>query len=127
MRQYGQSTDGESINEDGLYSVADTVNAKADESEFQNRSIFKKTANASVAKPQEDDGFPNEDSSSKDEGVTTRASDTRSHADHDGASNPDSTSKSAENTSSASATTSLAGEEADVSSKSDEQFLDNPT
>lgn len=38
--QMGQSTDGDSaVAEDGLTSVADTVNARADESEFQNRHV----------------------------------------------------------------------------------------
>ncbi|KAL7517032.1 hypothetical protein ACHAWX_001992 [Stephanocyclus meneghinianus] len=39
--QMGQSTDGDSaVAEDGPTSVADTVNARADESEFQNRHVI---------------------------------------------------------------------------------------
>lgn len=53
--QIGQSADDEYTDaaEDGLYSVADTVNAKADESEFKNRGVIEEAQNAS---PEDEEG-----------------------------------------------------------------------
>jgi hypothetical protein len=59
----GDSTD---VAQDGLYSVADTVNARADESEYQNRYANKKELNAdSSARPPEEEGDFNQDHSAK--------------------------------------------------------------
>jgi hypothetical protein len=64
----GQSTEDDSadVAEDGLYSVADTVNARADESEFKNRDAIKALQNAaSSTPPRDEDGGSNQDNSAK--------------------------------------------------------------
>lgn len=66
-RQIGQSTEDDSADvADGLYSVADTVNARADESEFKNRDAIKALQNAaSSTPPRDEDGDSNQENSAK--------------------------------------------------------------
>ena len=58
--------DSADIAEDGLYSVADTVNAKADESEFINRNAMKQAQSAAASEQQQDEEGDEDGDSNKD-------------------------------------------------------------